>query len=103
MSVPNQCSLEGGLRRSIGESACGSTVPSHGASNAINTITASTSPPTIAVGCRRNASQNHCQVGDADLGAVITVVAISVVDARVEKSVRKVDQQVDQHVYTGEQ
>src|SRR5882762_223329 len=103
MSVPNQCSLEGGLRRWIGASACGSTLPSHGASNAVSTITASTIAPTMAVGWRRNASRNHCQVGDANFGAERTAVVISVADARVEQPVRKIDQQVDQHVHAGEQ
>src|SRR5258705_12415763 len=103
MSVPNQCSLEGGLRRWIGKSACGSTVPSQGASAAISTITASTTPPMMAVGWRRNALPNHCQGGDADFRAVIMGVAMSIADARGEKPGRKIDQQGDHHVYTGEQ
>src|SRR6185295_7377020 len=102
MSVPNQCSLEGGLRRWAGESTCGSTVPSHGASNAIKSMSASTIPPRMAVGCLRKASWKRCQVGEADLGAARTVAVISVLDPRVEQPVGEIDQQIDQHVYPGE-
>ena len=35
MSVPNQYSADGRFSRRIGDSACGSTVPSHGANTAI--------------------------------------------------------------------
>src|SRR5258708_10969438 len=103
MSVPNQCSPEGGFRRWIGASVCGSTVPSHGASDAVSTITASTIAPAMAVGWRRNASRNRCQVGDADFGTGKTALVMSVANARVEQPVRKIDQQVDQYVHAREQ
>src|SRR5438093_9162854 len=104
MSVPNQKSADGGFSRLAGETACGSMVPSHGARNAMATMTTSMTPPMSAVGWRLNASRKRRHVGDTDLvatGAASTVVLISVTYPRVEQHVRKVDQQIDQHVDRG--
>src|SRR5262245_4209551 len=99
MSVPNQNSAEGSLRRLMGATACGSTVPSHGASTATRIIAASTTPPAMAVGCRRNASLKRCQVGETDARAPGTAIAVmSVADARIEQHVAQVDGEIDQHV-----
>src|SRR6476646_2434282 len=67
MSVPNQYISEGARRRLIGDTASGSTVPSHGASSAAATMASRMTPPTIAVGWRRKASRNRFQVGETDL------------------------------------
>src|SRR5688572_30154154 len=100
MSVPNQNSAEGCLSRRIGDSASGSTVPSHGAKIATRTMRISTTAPTIAVGWRRNASLKRRHVGDTDRGATIATVAslISIAHARVEKHIAQIDHQIDQHV-----
>src|SRR3954464_8517415 len=98
MSVPNQCSLEGCLRRWTGESACGSAVASHGARIAMTTMATSTNAPTMAVGCRRNASRKRRQVGELDRGAAITGVFMSVTDPRVKQTVRQINRQIDEHI-----
>jgi len=58
--------------------AWGSTVASNGASRAITIMMARMTPPTIAIGCLRNASRKRCQVGETDFvgmaGAVSVVV-----------------------------
>src|SRR5262245_33110498 len=92
MSEPNQNSPDGCLSRLIGATAWGSTVPSPGASSAIAIIASRITPPAIAVGWRRNASRNRCQVGDA---------AMSVADARIEQHVAQIHGEVDQHVGAG--
>src|SRR5690606_14406632 len=97
MSVPNQCSAEGGFRRWTGARACGSTVPSQGANSAASTIIASTAAPATAVGWRRKASRKRGQDGEG-AGA-----AMSVADARIEQPVGQVHGEVDQHVDAGEQ
>src|SRR5512145_1236826 len=105
MSVPNQyCSLIGRSRR-IGDSACGSMVPSHGAASATSTISSNTTAPARAVGCRRNASLKRRTVGEADFGAAPAwaTAAMSVADARVEQRVAEVDHEVDDDVDRGEQ
>ena len=69
MSVPNQYSRRRGLQaRCIGATACGSTVPSHGAKIAMRIMTTSTTAPAIAVGWRRSASLRRRQVGDVERG-----------------------------------
>src|SRR5258706_3972258 len=99
MSLPNQNSADGGFKRRIGDTASGSTVPSHGAKTAIAIISSSTMPPTIAVGLRRNASRRNCQVDETGFGAASTLIAdTSVPDPRVEEPVREIDRQIDQHV-----
>src|SRR5947209_6691224 len=75
-SVPNQYISDDGRRRLIGETACGSTVPSHGASAAAAIISSRIPAPTIAVGCRRKASRNRFQVGETDFGTAIAGTAI---------------------------
>src|SRR6185312_12019833 len=70
MSVPNQFADDGGFNRRIGDTASGSTVPSHGANTATTIITTRMMPPTIAIGCRRNASRKRRHVGDTDLAPV---------------------------------
>src|SRR6185295_13640978 len=103
MSVPNQNSAEGCFNRCTGATAWGSTVPSQGASAATSSIAASTTPPTIAVGWRRNASRKRRQVsGDPAWASGRASVATSVADARVEEHVGEVDREVDQHVEPGE-
>src|SRR5436190_17171914 len=89
MSEPNQNSLEGCLSRWIGATACGSTVPSHGASSASAIMARRMTPPAIAVGCRRKASLNLSQVGDA---------AMSIADARIQQHVAEIHGEVDEHV-----
>src|SRR6478609_3989877 len=99
MSEPNQNSAEGCFRRLIGATACGSTVPSHGAKIAISTIASNTTPPTIAVGWRRNASLKRRHVGDTDLtGASSAIAVTSVTYARIEKHVTKIYRKIDEHV-----
>src|SRR6266516_7063959 len=103
MSVPNQKAADGALRRLIGETACGSIVPSHGAKIAMPIMPMRMAPPMSAVGWRLNASRKRRHVGDTDFGpasgaAVIVVVSMSITDARVEEHVRQIDQEVDQHV-----
>src|SRR5262245_55128774 len=98
MSVPNQNSPEGCLRRLTGATACGSTVPSHGASAATRIMAASTTPPTMAVGWRHSASLKRPRTGDPDDGAARAAVAMSVSDARVEEHVREIDREVDEDV-----
>src|SRR5471030_2874584 len=98
MSVPNHESAEGGFRRNDGSVACGSALASQGARNAIRIMRISTTPPAMAVGCRRRASLKRSQVGEAEAGAGSAIVAMSVADARIEQHVRQVDREVDQHV-----
>src|SRR5436190_1095935 len=99
MSLPNQNSADGGFKRRIGDTASGSTVPSHGAKMAIAIIKSSTTPPTIAVGWRRNASRRNCQVEETGFGAASTVIAdMSVTNPRVEEHIRQIDREIDQHV-----
>src|SRR5687768_17277330 len=97
MSVPNQYSPDGCFRRLTGSTACGSVVPSHGASAATRIIAASTIPPAMAVGWRRSASLKRPSVGEMEV-VVIAAVAISVADARVEVHVGEVHREVDEHV-----
>src|SRR6185295_12916394 len=101
MSVPNQNSADGCRRRSTGATACGSTVPSQGASTAIRTMVSSTIPPAIAVGWRRNASLKRARVGDCECGPAMALVAMSVADARIEEHIGEIDREVDQHVDAG--
>src|ERR1039457_316462 len=106
MSVPNQKSADGGFRRLIGATACGSTVPNQGAKIAMAIMQIRMTPPTSAVGWRLNASRKRRQVGDTDLGGAIdgaTIVSdtISIAYARIEENVRQVDQQIDQHIDRG--
>src|SRR5207249_8456950 len=104
MSVPNQKSADGGLRRLTGETACGSMVPSHGARIAMATMTMRMTPPMSAVGWRLNASRKRRHVGDTDLvatGAASAVVLMSITYPRIEQHVRKIDGQIDQHVDRG--
>ena len=61
----------------IGDTAWGSTVPSHGAKSAIRIISVRTRAPAIAVGCRRSASLKRCHVGDAERVRGRVSVAIS--------------------------
>src|SRR6185436_10110233 len=89
MSEPNQNSSEGCLSRLIGATACGSTVPSHGASSAIAIIASRITPPAIAVGCLRKASLKPRQVGDATM---------SITDAWIEQHVANIHREVDEHV-----
>src|SRR5690349_97348 len=102
MSVPNQCADDGALRRREGATASGSTVPSHGANTATTIMTTRIAPPTIAIGCRRNASRKRRHVGETDLMAEVPgsarTVATSVADARIEERVRKVHRQIHEHV-----
>src|SRR5437763_8449779 len=104
MSVPSQNSRDGGLKRLIGITACGSIVPSHGARIAMVTITTRMAPPISAVGWRRNASRKRRHVGDTDLtgasgGAASVVVSISIAYARIEHHVGQIDEQIDQHIH----
>src|ERR1700686_2541128 len=106
MSVPNQKSADGGLRRLTGATACGSIVPSHGAKIAMATMPIRMTPPMSAVGWRLKASRKRRQVGDTDLGEAIdaamkVVALISIANARIEKNVRQVDQEIDQHIDRG--
>src|SRR5438128_11439413 len=104
MSVPSQKSADGGFRRLAGETACGSIVPSHGARNAMATMTMSMTPPTSAVGWRLNASRKRRHGGDTDLvatGAARAVVLISITYPRMEQHVRKIDRQIEQPVDRG--
>src|SRR6202049_1217170 len=106
MSVPNQKSADGGFKRLIGATACGSMVPSHGAKIAMATMQIRITPPMSAVGWRLKASRKRRQVGDTDLGAAVdgatrVVALISITYARIEKNVRQVDQEIDQHVDRG--
>src|SRR6202521_719466 len=106
MSVPNQKSPDGGFRRLIGATACGSIVPSHGAKIAMATMPIRMTPPMSAVGWRLNASRNRRQVGDTDLGEAIdgatkVVAPISIAYARIEKNVRQVDHEIDQYIDRG--
>src|SRR6202022_4293284 len=71
MSVPNQKSADGGFKRLIGATACGSIVPSHGAKIAMATMPIRMPPPMSAVGWRLKASRKRRQVGDTDLGEAI--------------------------------
>src|SRR5512137_3167387 len=105
MSVPNQFSALIGRRRRIGDSACGSTVPSHAAKIATSIISSSTIAPAMAVGCRRSASLKRWTVGETDFGAAMAwaTAAMLVADPRIEQRVAEVDQQVDQHVDRREQ
>src|SRR5687768_11062267 len=95
MSVPNQTSLEGCFSRLTGSTAWGSTVPSQGASTATRIMAASTIPPTIAVGWRRNASLKR---PGATAASVRAAVAMSVADARIEVHVGEVHREVHEHV-----
>src|SRR5690349_17222284 len=109
MSVPNQKSADGGFSRLIGDTACGSTVPSHGASSAMAIMNSSTAPPTIAVGCRRNAVRTNATVETAGLAEVSRAIADmrgkgrSVPNPRVDHHVREIDREIDEHVDGGEQ
>src|SRR5688500_5804539 len=98
MSLPNQNSADGCRSRLTGSTACGSTVPSHGAKIATRTIANRTTPPTIAVGWRRNASRNRCHVGDTDLPAGMATALISVADARIEQHIADIHEQIDHYV-----
>src|SRR5207248_7487814 len=103
MSVPSQNSRDGGLKRLIGITACGSIVPSQGAKIAMATITTRMAPPISAVGWRRNASRKRRHVGDTDLaGAIADAVSvatpISITDAWIEEHVRQIDQEIDQDI-----
>src|SRR5208283_808130 len=100
MSVPNQNSRDGGLRRLMGATAWGSTVPSHGARIATAIMHRRMPPPMSAVGCRRKASRKRRQVGDSDLSdaserASRVKASISIANARIKKHVGKINQQVD--------
>src|SRR5271170_7382928 len=106
MSVPNQNSLDGGLRRLMGASACGSTVPSHGAKTATPIMHRRMPPPMSAVGWRRNASRQRRQVGNVDLSGAAArasrvATSISIANARIEEHVREIDQEVDHDVDGG--
>src|SRR5829696_1746050 len=104
MSLPNQYSADGGLMRRTGATACGSMVPSHGAKIATNIMSNSTTPPTIAVGCRRNDARKRRHVGDSDFGsASIATVFMSVPNPRVEEHIAQVHGQVHEHVRAREQ
>src|SRR5438874_8874197 len=97
MSVPNQNCADGGFRRLIGATACGSIVPSQGAKAASATMPIKMAPPMSAVGWRRNASRKRRHVGDTDLAgaiaaAVSVAVPISIADTRIEEHVRQIDQ-----------
>src|SRR5690348_8792331 len=107
MSVPNQYAADGGRSRFAGDTASGSTVPSHGASSAIATIATRITPPTIAIGWRRNASRKRRHVGDTERAtpsdaAGSAVAMSSIANARVEQRVGQVDRQVHEHVYRRE-
>src|SRR5262245_23414682 len=102
MSVPNQNCCEGCFKRLTGATACGSTVPSQGASAAIRIIAASTIPPTMAVGWRLNASLKRPMAGDCAGKMAISAPAMSVADARIEEHVAQVHREVDQHVSSRE-
>src|SRR5438046_7423211 len=100
MSVPNQNSAEGGFRRLAGETACGSIVPSHGARNAMATMTMSMTPPMSAVGWRLNASRKRRHVGDTERveptgGRLSVVELMSITYPRIEQHVRKIDRKID--------
>src|SRR5688572_536404 len=102
MSEPNQKSAEGCFRRFTGATACGSTVPSHGARIATRIMASSTSPPMIAVGWRRSASRKLRQVGETGFGMSSAAADMLVADARVEEHVAQVHREIDQHVCGGE-
>src|SRR5687767_6910467 len=107
MSEPNQNSVPGCLSLFDTVTACGSTVPSHGARIATRIMSSSTTPPTMAVGWRRSASRKLRQVGETGFGVSSVAVAISsegasVTDAWVEEHVAQVHRQVDEHVGGGE-
>src|SRR3954464_12702933 len=101
MSLPNQNSSDGGLMRRNGATACGSTVPSHGAAMATKIIIVSTMPPAIAVGWRRSASFSRCQVGEVERAAGSASAVMSVAYPRIEQHVAQVHRQIDQHVRRG--
>src|SRR5438552_9570063 len=101
MSEPNQKSAEGCLRRLTGATACGSTVPSHGASTAMRIMASSTRPPAIAVGWRRSASRKLRHVGETGFGTSSATAAMSITDAWIEEHVAQVYREVDQHVGRG--
>ena len=99
MSLPNQNSADGGFNRRSGATICGSVVAIHGANTANSTIASNTTPPAIAVGCRRNASLKRRHVGDTDLtGASSAIAVTSVPYARIEKHVTKIYRKIDEHV-----
>src|ERR1051326_10820 len=76
MSVPNQKAADGALSRLIGDTACGSIVPSQGAAGAMPIIATRSAPPMSAVGWRLNASRKRRHVGDTDLAGAIGAAAI---------------------------
>src|ERR1700687_1363381 len=98
MSLPNQNSSDGGLCRLNGATACGSTVPSHGANTAINIMIVSTTAPAIAVGGRRSASLRRRHVGEAERAAGSASAAISVAYPRIEQHIAQVHREIDQYV-----
>src|SRR5215216_3904616 len=100
-SVPNHQRPDGGRSRLIGACLNGSPVI-HGASTAIVTSAASSNAPMKIVGLRRIAAPRRVSGGAKTASWARADTGASIPDARVEKSVGDVYQQVDQHFHPGE-
>src|SRR5215216_6307540 len=95
-SVPNHQRPDGGRSRLIG--ACLNGSPAiHAASPAIVTSAASSNAPMKIVGMRRIAAPRRVSGGSKTASCASADTGASVPEARVEKSVGEIYQQVDEH------
>src|SRR4051794_14683428 len=99
-SVPNHQRSEGGRRRLTGESLNGSWVAISGAKTAVTIRMASSTPPKAMVGLRRIAVASEKRRSGRARSSART--AMSVPDPRIEEGVGDVDDQVHDHLGSGE-
>src|SRR5215510_11355647 len=106
MSVPNQCSTDGGRNRAMGLSSWGSTVPPYGAATAISTMSTKSNPPPARVGlrCTKRRSRRWRLVAWQRFGRCcdhgVWPCAALVADTRVEERVCHIHQQIHQYIDT---
>src|SRR5262245_34837359 len=97
MSLPNQKACDGGRKRRVGASACGSTVPSHGASRAASTMAARSAPPSTATRWRRTnrKSANFREGASTSEVAMEAMLLFLVPDARVQERIGQINDEID--------